>query len=127
MLINIYGEVQMFSECETAAFEAGIKLGALYHQFIGMPINIDMIERVERLIEDSIRNQPYVEDIKVRIDREEVKKNINVFGYTALKSRMLSVRVKVIYKNCYAIAEMKYDRKLQFALMRLLEIGRIKT
>ncbi|HEW93233.1 hypothetical protein DRN87_01025 [Candidatus Geothermarchaeota archaeon] len=115
----------MPTSCENAAFEAGIKLGALYHQFIGMPININMIDRVKRIIEDSIKNQPYVKDVKVHIKRDEVEKNINIFGYTTLKSRMLTVTVTVIYNDCLAKAIMDYNEELQFSLMKLVEIRRI--
>ena len=31
-----------------AAFEAGIKLGALYHQFIGSPVSRDSADSLER-------------------------------------------------------------------------------
>ena len=34
----------MVSGREQALFEAGIKLGALYHQFVGMPLPPDGIE-----------------------------------------------------------------------------------
>ena len=39
---------------EIAAFEAGIKLGALYHQFVGSPVSPKTADSLERAIEESI-------------------------------------------------------------------------
>ena len=54
---------------EIAAFEAGIKLGALYHQFVGSPVSPKTADSLERAIEESISLQPYVRSVDVRIDR----------------------------------------------------------
>ena len=35
---------------DRAVFEAGIKLGALYHQFVGTPISVDTIDNLARTI-----------------------------------------------------------------------------
>ncbi|OFV67783.1 MAG: protein containing DUF372 [Candidatus Syntrophoarchaeum caldarius] len=80
---------------EKAIFEAGIKLGALYHQFIGSPVSPESADSLERAIEESIRNQPYVESISVRIDRNHLKENLNSFGYTELTGLMLEVELAV--------------------------------
>ena len=62
---------------DRAVFEAGIKLGALYHQFVGTPINTDMLDGLARMIEESIGVQPFVRSISV-IDRcEMVEKKQN--------------------------------------------------
>lgn len=108
-----------------AAFEAGIKLGSLYHQFINMPINASMVDEVEKLIELSVSNQPYVEHVSVAIDREKVLKSRNAFGYTTLKPDMVASIVKVRYKDAYAIAELRYDEKMNYPLMRLIEVGKV--
>jgi len=112
---------------EIAAFEAGIKLGALYHQFIGMPINIDMVDDVKKIIEASIRNQPYVDDVKVSIDKDEVRRDTNIFGYTTLKSSSVKAYVRIVYGEYYAEAVMEYDTRLNYPLMRLLKTGKIRS
>ncbi|HEU12762.1 MAG TPA: dihydroneopterin aldolase, partial [Euryarchaeota archaeon] len=48
---------------ERAVFEAGIKLGTIYHQFVGTPISKDNVEPLERSIEESIKVQPFVKDV----------------------------------------------------------------
>jgi len=48
------------SERERAVFEAGIKLGTIYHQFVGTPVAAANVEILERAIEDGVRVQPFV-------------------------------------------------------------------
>ena len=52
---------------ERAAFEAGIKMGTIFHQFIGTPVSIKNAEVLEKSIENSIMIQPYVKSCKVVI------------------------------------------------------------
>jgi len=112
----------LIKESEKAAFEAGIKLGALYHQFIGMPINLEMIRDVEVLIEKSISNQPYVENVYIKLDREKVLKGLNKYGYTTLKSEMIYVEVVVKYGGVKARARLRYDEEMKYPLMELIDI-----
>jgi hypothetical protein len=79
----------MVFEREQAAFEAGIKLGALYHQFIGTPVSPETAPKLEEAIERSIGLQPYVRQVRVRLDRGGMQENI--FGYSELSGTMLSV------------------------------------
>ncbi len=36
------------TEAERAAFEAGIKMGTIYHQFVGVPVSSESVETLER-------------------------------------------------------------------------------
>ena len=111
------------SNRDRAVFEAGIKLGALYHQFVGTPINTDMIEGLARMIEESIGVQPFVRSISVIIDSEKVKKKQNPeFGYCELEGRMLHVSLDVLYKNIIVHAEMCYDEEKDYPLMSINKI-----
>ncbi|VVB96738.1 Dihydroneopterin aldolase [uncultured archaeon] len=108
---------------DKAVFEAGIKLGALYHQFIGTPISKDTAESMERTIEDSIILQPYVRSISVSIDREMVAKRENPkFGYCELEGRMLHVSLQVRYKSTIAYAELAYDEENDYPMMSVKRI-----
>ena len=40
---------------ERAIFEGGISMGALFHQFVGTPVNIKTKEGLERTIEESLK------------------------------------------------------------------------
>ena len=108
---------------DMAVFEAGIKLGALYHQFVGTPINTQMIDGLSRMIEESIGLQPFVRSISVTIDNEMVKKKQNPgFGYCELEGRMLHVSLQVLYKNVIVHAEMRYDEETDYPFMSIKKI-----
>lgn len=87
---------------ERAIFEAGIKLGALYHQWVGTPISQESAASVESAIEKAVILQPFVEEITVRLDRSIMKKN--VFGYSELSGLMFSVEIvtRVGFSYCRA-------------------------
>lgn len=85
---------------DNAVFEAGIKLGALYHQFTGSPVNLRTVESLEKAIAQSISVQPYVKSISVSIDRKMIEENLGGrFGYTELKGPMLHVDAVIKYEH----------------------------
>lgn len=102
---------------EQALFEAGIKLGALYHQYVGAPLNVAAIPLMENAIQKSIGVQPYVEDIRVRIDPERVLAKINKFGYSELDGSMLNVELVVKYGEAKVLVKMQYDEDAEYPLM----------
>ncbi len=111
------------NERERAVFEAGIKLGALYHQFVGTPISTDTVEALERVIEDSIILQPYVRTVSVSIDREMVQKRQNPkFKYCELEGRMLHVTLQILYKNTIAHVELSYNEEQDYPFMSIQKI-----
>jgi len=81
----------MISDRERAAFEAGIKLGALYHQWVGTPISRHTAATVERAIESAVALQPFVEKVRVHLDRELMTEN--PFGYSELRGQMFAVEL----------------------------------
>ncbi len=108
---------------DRAVFEAGIKLGALYHQFVGTPINVDTIDDLSRAIEESVALQPFVRSISVLIDRDMVEKKQNPkFGYCELEGRMLHVSLQVLYKSTIAHVELAYDEGLDYPMMSVKKI-----
>lgn len=111
------------NERDIALFEAGIKLGALYHQFVGTPVSLETIDGLERIIEDSIGVQPYVRSVSVSIDREMVGKKLNgKFGYGELEGRMLNVSLEVLYGNTKVVAGLAYDSVNDYPMMSVLKI-----
>jgi hypothetical protein len=81
----------MVTDRERAAFEAGIKLGALYHQWVGTPISPATAEILEKAIERSVALQPAVELVRVRLDRDLMSPN--AFGYSELAGLMFDVEL----------------------------------
>ncbi len=104
------------TDSERAAFEAGIKLGSLFHQFIGIPVSKSNVSDVERLIETCLKIQPFVEDIKVRI-KGDLKSKKNEFDYDVLSPEMLDVRLKIKYKNVKVCARLQFIEELDYPLM----------
>jgi hypothetical protein len=112
---------------DNALFEAGIKLGALYHQFTGAPVNMDTADSLEQAISQSISIQPYVEDIIVQIDRNILAERIgDVFGYCELEGPMLDVEARIVYGNITAVVGLKFDRSLDYPLMKIIDIIEIE-
>lgn len=108
---------------DNAVFEAGIKLGALYHQFTGAPISLKTVDSLEKAIAQSISVQPFVKSITVHIDRDMVKANLSSFGYTELKGPMLTVDAVIKYENYEVSAGM--SMKDGYPLMYVKEVKEV--
>ena len=102
---------------ERAVFEGGITLGALFHQFVGTPVSLKNREILERAIEESMRNQPCVQDISVKIvgDLKEDE-------YISLEGKMLDVKLKVKVENTVAYLRLRYIEELNYPLMYVEKI-----
>ena len=92
----------MTTDREEAAFEAGIKLGALYHQFVGTPVSRATAPSLESAMAAAAGLQPHVEEVQVRLNRELM--DPNMFGYCELRGEMISVQIttKVRTARCRA-------------------------
>jgi Uncharacterized protein conserved in archaea len=112
--------IQTITDRDQALFEAGIKFGSLYHQFVGMPLSPAGIEAAENAIEKSISAQPFVEEIKVKIDEKRVREELNdKFQYTELKGFMLDVKAVIRYQTARVHVSLKFDEKLDYPLMKI--------
>jgi hypothetical protein len=110
------------SDSERAAFEAGIKLGSIYHQFVGTPLSHDSVEVLEKAIEDGVRVQPFVEDVRVRIDRSRLQRKRSPYRYVSLTGNMMEVELTIRYGQAVAVCGMRFVRKLRYPLMYIKEI-----
>ena len=102
---------------ERAIFEGGISMGALFHQFVGTPVSTDTVNSLENAIRESILLQPAIIDVYVNINRELIKRNSGVMGYTSLTGDMLEVILTTkinekVIKTCIS-----YDENLQYPIM----------
>ncbi|MFQ5918774.1 MAG: dihydroneopterin aldolase family protein [Thermoplasmata archaeon] len=109
------------TDAERAAFEAGIKLGSMYHQYVGAPVSPENADLLARAIEAGARLQPFVEEVRVRIDPVGTGAS-GAFPYRSLTGKMLNIEVRVRYREVIAVAAMRYERDLRYPLMRILEI-----
>ena len=104
-----------------AAFEAGIKLGALYHQWVGTPISPSTAPFVEQAIEKAVSLQPNVEEIDVRIDVDLMVPN--TFGYSELAGRMFDVEIVTKVGKAVCRAALKLDD--DYPMMRILQCDEV--
>jgi hypothetical protein len=103
------GGRNMTTDRENAIFEAAIKLGALYHQWVGTPVSRSSAESLEKAIEKSVILQPYVEEISVRLDRSLMTPND--YGYSEVRGLMFHVEIvtRVAFSYCRARLSPKDD------------------
>ena len=106
---------------DQAIFEAAIKLGALYHQWVGTPVAQESAASVEAAIEKAVILQPFVEEITVRLDRSLMKKN--VFGYSELSGLMFHVEIVTRVGFSYCRAALAPENG--YPLMKILECHEI--
>ena len=106
---------------EQAVFEAGIKLGALYHQWVGTPISRISATSVEKAIEQAVILQPFVEEITVRLDRSLM--NENRFGYSELSGMMFDV--EIITRVCFTYCRARLSPENGYPLMKIVECHEI--
>jgi hypothetical protein len=109
----------MNSDREQAIFEAGIKLGALYHQWVGTPISRKSAASVETAIEQAVILQPYVEKIEVRLNRDLMTEN--VFGYSELTGLMFDIDIitRVGFSYCHA----RLSTSNGYPLMKIVKVS----
>ncbi len=98
-------------------FEAGIKLGTIYHQFVGTPLSTTSVESLERAIQDGVRVQPFVKDVKVHISRDALRKKSDEYDYQTLTGPMMEVALTVMMDGVTVVAEMRYIEELHYPLM----------
>ena len=111
----------MKTDREQAVFEAGIKLGALYHQWVGTPISRNSASSVETAIEKAVILQPFVEDITVNLNRNLMTEN--AFGYSELSGLMFEVEILTRVRFTYCRARLSPESG--YPLMKIVECNEI--
>ncbi|HJJ88985.1 MAG TPA: dihydroneopterin aldolase family protein [Methanocorpusculum sp.] len=107
----------MATNKENAVFEAAIKLGALYHQFVGTPISRSTADKIEAAIESAVLLQPYVTHVKVHLDRSLMSEN--PFGYSELTGAMYNVVIETTFGDATCRAQLKFENG--YPLMKIIE------
>lgn len=110
---------------ERASFEAGIKLGALYHILCGIPISSDedVIKSVENGIESAISCQPYVKSVKLNLNREKIIGDKSTkFDYDEISGRIIRAELVIKYKTTKIVAKIDWIEDIQYPLMYIEKI-----
>jgi hypothetical protein len=109
---------------EALLFEAGIKLGGVFHQYLGTPVGARTARRLARTIEDAVRLQPYVQSIRVRIDPARAgPEGKGEFAYRYLVAEMLGAEVTLSDGQETVRAELVHRPDLRYPLMRVVAVG----
>ena len=111
----------MTDNLNQAVFEAGIKLGALYHQWVGTPISRRSATSIERAIEQAVILQPFVEEITIRLDRDRMTENL--FGYSELSGLMFDA--EIVTRVGFAYCRARLSPKDGYPLMDITECHEI--
>ena len=102
---------------ERAIFEGAISMGALFHQFVGTPVNKDTKKSLEVAMEESLKLQPAIEDVKVEIRFDKLEESMTEFDYTSLSGDMLDVKIFTKVENVTAEIRIEFIEELNYPLM----------
>ncbi len=108
------------TERERACFETGIKLGALYHILCGIPITKDekVIHSIENGIETAISCQPYVQSVKILLDREKILGDKSTeFNYDEITGKIIRAEVIIKYETIKVVAKIDWIEDFEYPLM----------
>ena len=64
-------------------------MGALFHQFIGTPVNKESAESLEKAMKESLELQPAIEKVDAKIDLNRLNSALSDFEYTSLNGDIL--------------------------------------
>jgi len=102
---------------ERAIFEGAISMGALFHQFVGTPVNKNSKESLERAMEESLNLQPAIEKVEVNIRFDKLEESMTEFDYTSLTGDMLDVKIHTKVDDVLAIIRIEFIEELNYPLM----------
>ena len=107
---------------ERAIFEGAISMGALFHQFVGTPVNKNTKNSLETSIEESVKLQPAIEDADVTIRFDKLEDAMTEFEYTSLTGDMLDVKIYTKVDNVKATIRIEFIEELNYPLMYVEDI-----
>ncbi len=102
---------------ERAIFEGAISMGALFHQFVGTPVNQSTKKSLETSMEESLRLQPAIEDVEVEIRFDKLEDAMTEFDYTSLTGDMLDVKIHTKVEDVKATIRIEFIEELNYPLM----------
>ncbi len=104
---------------ERAIFEGGIGLAAIYHQFIGTPVNGEKgaIKKLEESICNAVLLQPYKKDVKVKLNVKKISSVDGEYNYRSLEGKDFDVTLVTKYGRYSVTCRMKYIPELKYVLM----------
>lgn len=105
---------------DTACFEAGIKLGTLYHQFIGTPVAPETAPGLGRAMADAVERQPRCVEARVDLDVDAIAADTNRFGYVGLQGH--HIQAVVVVEHAGVRVEAGIAVKDEYPMMRVTDV-----
>jgi hypothetical protein len=108
---------------EALLFEAGVKLGGVFHQYVGTPVSSRTAAGLARTIEAAVGLQPFVVGVRVTIHPKRgtpVGKGRFAYGY--LVPQMLDVRVRLSDGQVEVEAHLAHRADLHYPLMNVVRV-----
>lgn len=111
------------SRRETLLFEAGIKLGGVFHQYLGIPVSDGTAGSLARAIEAAVSLQPFVRRVTVRIfPKRGGPLGKGRFAYRYLTPEMLDVDVRLVDGPTTVEARLQHRPDLRYPLMKVVRL-----
>jgi hypothetical protein len=111
------------SRRESLLFEAGIKLGGVFHQYVGIPVSSRTSASLARAIEAAVGLQPFVRRVTVRIHPERGGPvGRGRFAYRYLVPEMLDVTVELVDGSSAVVANLRHRPDLRYPLMKVVRV-----
>lgn len=110
------------SNRERAIFEGAISMGALFHQFIGVPVSKKSSNQLKDAIKSSLELQPAITLVEVELDLSSLEDNPNEFEYASLEGNMIDVKIHSTFKDVTAIIRVEFIKELNYPLMYVEKI-----
>ena len=118
------GEV---TDRERASFEAGIALGSIYHQLVGLPVKRDrkLLKLLGEALSQAFSLQPYRARVKISFNAERLAESgEDIYKrYEALKGEHLDVTVETAYGEARVKARLRHVPEMDYPLMYIEEIS----
>ncbi|HLM70535.1 MAG TPA: dihydroneopterin aldolase family protein [Thermoplasmata archaeon] len=112
------------SRRETLLFEAGIKLGGVFHQYLGIPVSERTAASLARAIEAAVGLQPFVRRVKVHIHpKRGGPLGRGRFAYRYLTPEMLDVTVQLVDGGTAVEALLQHRPDLRYPLMKVVRMN----
>ncbi|MGC2035628.1 MAG: dihydroneopterin aldolase family protein [Thermoplasmata archaeon] len=108
---------------EALLFEAGIKLGGVFHQYLGIPVDPRTAAGLARTIAQALELQPYVEHATVTIRPARAGPiGTGRFAYRYLTPEMLDVTVQLSDGAVEVFARLRHRKDLRYPLMNVVRV-----
>jgi dihydroneopterin aldolase len=111
------------SRRETLLFEAGIKLGGVFHQYLGIPVSEGTADSLSRAIEAAVGLQPFVRRAAVAIHpKRGGPLGRGRFAYRYLTPEMMDVTVQLADGPTFVEARLQHRPDLHYPLMKVVRM-----